>query len=119
MRPRTDLKNSHHQLLLNNLENRLVFEIYPEDAPNRMSWYDGVEYCKNLGNGWRLPTKEELNLMYIELCKKGLGGFDSDYYWSSSEEGFATAWGQNISHGMQLYGNRYSNICMRAVRTFM
>jgi hypothetical protein len=51
----------------------------------KMNWKQATEACANLGNGWRLPTKEELLLMYEELHLKGKGDFAEDYYWSASQ----------------------------------
>lgn len=59
---------------LNNLE------IYPDDI-GPMTWYEALEAVKLLGNGWRLPTKDELNLMYIN--KDAIGNFYFRYYCSS------------------------------------
>lgn len=70
---------------------------------------------------WFFPSKDELNLMYHNLHKRGLGSFAYDDYWSSSEssgeEGYA--WLQDFNGGYQrdFYG-RYFNICVRAVRAF-
>ena len=45
---------------------------------------DAVKACDNLGNGWRLPTKEELNILYQNRNK--LKGLSSGLcYWTSSE----------------------------------
>ena len=40
---------------------------------------------------WFLPSKGELNLVQAKLCEAGVGGFDSFYYWSSSENSGASA----------------------------
>jgi len=70
---------------------------------------------------WYLPAKDELNLMYVNLHTQSLGGFASDYYWSSSEyvggETFY-AWGQGFSDGYQGYGYKNGNGYVRAVRAF-
>lgn len=41
-----------------------MFEILPVDQcpPNRMTIDDAIMYCFCLGEGWRLPTDEELKL---------------------------------------------------------
>ena len=69
---------------------------------------------------WFLPSKDELNLMYENLHKEGLGGFASVYYWSSTEFGFNDAWLQSFSNGGQSgYPKSISdNLSVRAVRAF-
>lgn len=34
---------------------------------------------------WFVPSRDELNLMYMNLHKKGMGNFRNDKYWTSSE----------------------------------
>lgn len=36
---------------------------------------------------WYLPSKTELNLIYVNLAKKSIGGFAKEGYWSSVEGG--------------------------------
>jgi hypothetical protein len=47
-----------------------------------------AQLCSNLNFGgytdWFLPSRDELNLLYQNLHKTGLGGFSSEYYFSSS-----------------------------------
>ena len=46
---------------------------------------------------WRLPTKEELNAIYVNLVKHGTRrqSFNIDgIYWSSTEYSSGLAWGQ-------------------------
>ena len=68
-------------------------------------------------NKWRLPTKEELNLMY-ELHKKGIGSFDSGSYWSSSEYSADYAWSHDFGSGYQDGDGKYLTLRVRAVRSF-
>ena len=60
-------------------------EVAQHDFPNAQNWKDAIAKCNKLGEGWRLPTKDELNKLYNN--KKKIGGFkDSyldDFYWSS------------------------------------
>ena len=93
------------------------FEVAQYDFPNRMNWYDAKKACTDLGNGWRLPTKDELNLLYINKDK--IGGFPNFGCWSSTEFSNDFAWGQYfIGFGNQVGSNKVSNASVRAVRTF-
>jgi TolB-like protein len=69
---------------------------------------------------WFLPSKDELNLMYVNLQRNNLGGFTSNWYWSSSQSSADGAWGQNFGSGGQHvgYSYEYSTDSVRAVRAF-
>ena len=72
---------------------------------------------------WFLPSKDELNLMYVNLNNAGLGGFANsggDRYWSSSENSdyVDNAWYQYFSNGSQDYNYRSYTCRVRPVRAF-
>jgi len=68
---------------------------------------------------WFLPSKDELNLMYINLKVFGVGGFNtSDGYWSSSEYSTVYACAQAFYDGYQSYAVKYAVPRVRAVRAF-
>jgi len=92
-------------------------------------WSNAMEMTKEFQGGgftnWRLPNKGELNDMYKNLSKKGLGGFVDEYYWSSSEgtsmlrsHGIKSAWYQNLVNGDQVDGAQEFSLMVRAVRAF-
>jgi predicted small secreted protein len=56
-----------------------------QDCGEMSSVEDAEKACANLGDGWRLPAKEELLVMYKELHKNDRGDFCGDcHYWSST-----------------------------------
>ena len=67
---------------------------------------------------WFLPSKDELHEMYENLKSNGFGGFAADFYWSSTENGFNDAWGQNFNNGLQVDPSKSNNRHVRAVRAF-
>jgi hypothetical protein len=69
-------------------------------------------------NDWFLPSKDELNLMYTNLKRKGLGHFGDGSYWSSSQYDTNLAWGQHFGDGMQGRNGKYGTSSVRAVRAF-
>lgn len=69
-------------------------------------------------NDWFLPSKDELNLMYVNLKKEGIGDFASACYWSSSEHSSGFAWEQNFRSGAQSSYFKYTTNYVRAVRAF-
>jgi hypothetical protein len=94
-------------------------EIYPNDFPTTMEWIEAKEACNALGDGWRLPTKEELNTLYQN--RKNIGGFDSVNYWSSTEFAYMYAWKQNFFTGIRYFkrntGRKRYSYNIRPVRT--
>ena len=85
-----------------------------------------ADLCANLilsGYGdWFLPSRDELELMYINLHNQGLGSFSNDYYWSSSEWGPNDSWYVYFADGTVSYLHppiyKQSDISVRAIRAF-
>jgi len=66
---------------------------------------------------WYLPSKDELNKLYLN--KDVVGGFvESTNYWSSSEYDAVFAWRQSFPDGYQYYAFKVSHVRVRAVRAF-
>jgi len=79
-----------------------------------------ADICANLTLGgygdWFLPSKDELNILYIN--KALIGGFASDWYWSSSEYSNYFAGGQRFSDGSISALNKEFPHYVRAIRAF-
>jgi hypothetical protein len=67
---------------------------------------------------WYLPSLYELNLMYKNLYKKGIGNFDNTWYWSSTENSSSYAWLHSFIDGGQYNSNKNNKKRVRAVRDF-
>ncbi|MCX6279283.1 MAG: DUF1566 domain-containing protein [Bacteroidetes bacterium] len=66
---------------------------------------------------WFLPSKDELNKLYLN--RVAIGGFvDTRWYWSSSEYDASNAWYQHFGDGSQEYFYKYNANKVRAVRAF-
>jgi hypothetical protein len=96
-------------------------EVAIKDFPKRMRWVEANSECEALGDGWRLPTKDELNLLYLN--KDRIGGFSKGNYWSSTDTGktvrgvLSDAWHQSFKNGEQVYNGKYDlKFSFRAVR---
>jgi hypothetical protein len=93
-------------------------------------------YSGGSQSDWYLPTTAELNLLcqwarnvaqsVTTPCTGGNlntgtglgGGFSTDLYWSSSENGDPFAWGQRFDSGSQYPSTKYYPYYVRPVRAF-
>ena len=73
---------------------------------------------------WFLPSKDELNQMYLNkstintTASANSGNNFSNYYWSSTENSSSNAWIQGFSVGNQGLGGKDFTYNVRAVRAF-
>jgi TolB-like protein len=67
---------------------------------------------------WFLPSIDELNLMYQNLKRRGLGGFSNDAYLSSSQRSATEGSNQSFRDGSQYGGYKAYTFLVRAVRAF-
>jgi hypothetical protein len=86
-----------------------------------MNWDKAKKAIESLGNGWRLPTKDELNVLYQNREK--LGSVPDDFYWGSTEHHLYTnyVWGKNFykNENREIYlytESEYYSYPVRAVR---
>ena len=82
-----------------------------------------AKFCSDLSlNGytdWYLPSKDELNKLYINQALVGsFAGDIYDFYWSSTEYDSGIAWIQNFSSGNQSPSDKFEFYYVCAVRSF-
>ena len=104
-------------------------------SPNTSGNLIAANICANLTLGgysdWFLPSKDELNLIWLNLVDpdgdtfnsgfgdtNNLGGFVSNLYWSSTEYDSNSAWIHFLGHGDQVTFNKNSTNHVRAIRAF-
>ncbi len=101
-----------------------------QDQSISCSWYDAQDIISTSSNhstagklftDWRLPTKNELNLLYSQ--KLVVGSFSTNGYWSSSEDGrtsqgYEIGWLQVFNNGTQVFSYKDLTYFVRAIRPF-
>ena len=89
------------------------------------SWYEVQNLISNPANhsvngrkfrDWRIPTKYELNEMY--LARLAIGGFADNEFWSSTVDNASSAWRQYFLNGNQSTNLMVNSSYVRAVRAF-
>lgn len=89
---------------------------------SEFNWVDAKAACEDLMqcgySDWRMPTKEELEVIQFEIFNKGIGNLSNYKYWSSTEHSdkFAWVWVFDYRKGHQSEKN-YTN-GLRPVRTY-
>jgi hypothetical protein len=100
------------------------YEAAKQDLNGYYIWADAKAACEGLvtpedsHDDWFLPSKEELNAMYEQLQKKGVGNFADEEYWSSSEKNGHVAYSLFFDKGEpneEFKGDGRSVRCIRAL----
>ena len=118
----TGKKNT--QLLVKAMGNNAVILGFKTTKEYAAKLCDDLEcrYKGKIYSDWFLPSRDELNLMYINLKSDGLGDFEDSPYWSSSEYNayVRSAWDQRFQDGGQVgyYGYRERYFHVRPIRAF-
>ena len=89
-------------------------EVMPQDL-GKMNFEEAQKACGELGDGWRLPTKKEFNV----LCEnKGkIGGFEISWYWSSTELNGQAAWVLYTENCDEMLNQKRNAFNVRPIRT--
>jgi len=89
------------------------------------SWNEAPDLIANIANNsaagkaftkWRLPEKDELDKLFDQ--REIVGGFTSNRYWSSTENGRERAWNLIFSSGDLAANGKTFTMHVRAVRKF-
>ncbi len=110
--PNSEPQNAN--LILGNKVKIGNLEIAENDLLVKMSWDDAKAAIAKLGNGWRLPNKDELNLIYKNKVK--FKNYLNNFYWSSSLQG-EYVWWQYFKDGTQQYQGKNLDAFVFAIRT--
>ena len=93
-----------------------TYHVYPDMGA--LAWSTAISACESLTyagyDDWYLPSKNELNAMYIN--KAEIGGFSSTGYWSSTEYSSSDAWYQYFYSGYQYDNYKTTSYRVRCVR---
>jgi hypothetical protein len=95
------------------------FELSSEDHPVLIDWYEAKNFEQINGDGWRLPTLDELLLVYNEVHKTDKQKFNEDKsYWTCEEiensKGMANAF--YFDYGQKFEETKDYKTCARFVR---
>jgi len=96
-----------------------------DTAPWTFTWEKAVKYCGEMGDGWRLPTIEELiSIVDYSRIDPAIDSVffnaQSSYYWSSTANAGDPnyAWGVSFYFGyVDYYGKSGYDYYVRAVRS--
>ena len=94
----------------------------PGSPEGFFTWDDAQLACRNYVScdyhDWFLPSKDQLNKLYLN--NSGLGPFTVSYnhYWSSTVDGAGHVWVQGFGGGFQVQNFKTNSNRVRAMRAF-
>jgi len=93
--------------------------IYETDLMQELNYNDAQKACINLGENWRLPTLDELDIIF-KVSKEG-NNFVNTYYWTATEYNKFNAWAlllKNYGNFHKEFYGKSNKLNVRAVKTF-
>lgn len=96
-------------------------EVAQFNFPSKMTRSQAINACRELGLGWELPTKIQLDSLYKNKVLIGgfiIGDLINDAYWSSSENDDGMGWRQYFRDGNKVLSELEAVGYVRAVRVF-
>ncbi len=91
----------------------------------KLDYQEAMKACDTLEidgfSDWRLPTREEFELIHPKLNLKKVGGgsiFQSSWYWTATELDKQNAWTHNLQTGLQASYFKDFKCFVKAVRSF-
>lgn len=78
-----------------------IIQVASNNYSDDMTWSDAKKACDELGDGWRLPTIDEIITIHNDLYKKGIGNFkviDFKQYWVNCEFNDEQAFSYNFNY---------------------
>ena len=82
---------------MNETEKTRTLEWGPDEG--NMTWDEAMKLAASKGDGWRLPTVQELVSQFDYDKGKPAEGFRRTWYWSSSPDDSSYAWNVNFDSG--------------------
>lgn len=109
-------------LILGNTRKIGKIEIAQNDFAWEMNFDEAQKVCEKLGKGWRLPTKDELNIIYKNklLLRAKVNKYSNAPYWTSTKFNEYSSdyyWYLNMENGkFEAYTDKSAWFRVRAVR---
>jgi uncharacterized protein (TIGR02145 family) len=78
-----------------------VIQVASNNYSDEMTWNEAKKACDEFGDGWRLPSIEEIRTIHNDLYKKGNGNFEAiDFksYWVGTEYNNEQALSYNFNY---------------------
>jgi len=97
------------------LNTAIIIEAHSTDTVDNNATKAAAAYTNGEKDDWFLPSREELNQMYIQRSHVGI---TTAFFWSSSQYNNNSAWLQNFDNGLQDYYNKSNIRYVRAIRAF-